>query len=55
MANGVPSGSVNTDEKFRRGAENEAFLVESVTGIETLKAMAVEPQMQRRWEEQLAG
>jgi subfamily B ATP-binding cassette protein HlyB/CyaB len=43
------------DEKFRRGAENQAFLVESVTGVETLKVMAVEPQMQRRWEEQLAG
>ncbi|HEU4806559.1 MAG TPA: ATP-binding cassette domain-containing protein, partial [Nitrobacter sp.] len=43
------------DEKFDRGAENQAFLVESVTGVETLKAMAVEPQMQRRWEEQLAG
>jgi len=43
------------DEKFQRGAENQAFLVESVTGIETLKAMAVEPQMQRRWEEQLAA
>jgi subfamily B ATP-binding cassette protein HlyB/CyaB len=43
------------DEKFKRGAENQAFLVESVTGIETLKAMAVEPQMERRWEEQLAG
>ncbi|WP_314946301.1 type I secretion system permease/ATPase [Bradyrhizobium cosmicum] len=43
------------DEKFHRGAENQAFLVESVTGIETLKAMAVEPQMQRRWEQQLAG
>ncbi|MDQ8728034.1 type I secretion system permease/ATPase [Bradyrhizobium sp. LHD-71] len=43
------------DEKFQRGAENQAFLVESVTAIETLKAMAVEPQMQRRWEEQLAG
>ena len=43
------------DEKFNRGAENQAFLVESITGIETLKAMAVEPQMQRRWEEQLAG
>ncbi|MBZ0072073.1 MAG: type I secretion system permease/ATPase [Gammaproteobacteria bacterium] len=42
-------------EKFNRGAENQAFLVESVSGIETLKAMAVEPQMQRRWEEQLAG
>ncbi|NGX99517.1 MAG: type I secretion system permease/ATPase, partial [Candidatus Afipia apatlaquensis] len=43
------------DEKFRRGAENQAFLVESIVGMETLKAMAVEPQMQRRWEEQLAG
>jgi subfamily B ATP-binding cassette protein HlyB/CyaB len=43
------------DEKFQRGAENQAFLVESVTGVETLKALAVEPQMQRRWEEQLAG
>jgi subfamily B ATP-binding cassette protein HlyB/CyaB len=43
------------DEKFQRGAENQAFLVECVAGAETLKAMAVEPQMQRRWEEQLAG
>jgi len=43
------------EEKFQRGAENQAFLVESVTGVETLKAMAVEPQSQRRWEDQLAG
>ena len=42
-------------DKFNRGAENQAFLVESVNGIETLKASAVEPQSQRRWEEQLAG
>lgn len=43
------------NEKFQRGAENQAFLVESVTGVETLKAMAVEPQMQRKWENQLSG
>ncbi|WP_316168622.1 MULTISPECIES: type I secretion system permease/ATPase [unclassified Bradyrhizobium] len=43
------------DVKFDRGAENQAFLVETVTAIQTLKAMAIEPQMQRRWEEQLAG
>ncbi len=43
------------DEKFKRGAENQAFLVESVTAVETLKSMAVEPQMQQRWEEQLAS
>ncbi|HAT34692.1 MAG TPA: type I secretion system permease/ATPase, partial [Rhodospirillaceae bacterium] len=43
------------EEKFQRGAVNQAFLVESINGVETLKAMAVEPQMQRRWEDQLAG
>lgn len=43
------------DEKFKRGAENQAFLVECVAGAETLKSMAVEPQMQRRWDEQLAA
>ena len=42
-------------EKFNRGAENQAFLVETVTGIDTLKSMAVEPQMQRRWDAQLAA
>ncbi len=43
------------NEKFARGAENQAFLVESVSGIETVKALAVEPQMQRHWDNQLAA
>ena len=43
------------EEKFQRVAENQAFLVESVTGMQTLKSMAVEPQMRERWERQLAG
>jgi subfamily B ATP-binding cassette protein HlyB/CyaB len=51
----TPALKLRVQEKFRRGAENQAFLVEAVSGIETVKAMAVEPQMQRRWEEQLAG
>ncbi len=51
----TPIFRARLDEKFNRGAENQAFLVESITGVETLKAMAVEPQMQRRWEEQIAG
>jgi len=42
-------------DKFNRSSENQSFLVESITGIETLKAMSVEPQVQRIWEEQLAG
>ncbi|MBB4837509.1 subfamily B ATP-binding cassette protein HlyB/CyaB [Sphingomonas kyeonggiensis] len=51
----TPTLRARLDEKFRRGAENQAFLVESVTGIGTLKAMAVEPQMRARWERQFAG
>ena len=51
----TPAFRLLLDERFNRGAENQAFLVESVAGVETLKASAVEPQMQRRWEEQLAG
>ena len=43
------------DERFKRGAEGQAFLVESVTGIQTLKASAVEPQMHQRWEKLLAA
>ena len=42
-------------EKFARGAENQAFLVEAVGAMPTLKSCAVEPQWQRRWEEQLAA
>lgn len=51
----LPGLRRRVDEKFKRYAENQSFLVESVTGIETLKASAVEPQMQNRWERQLAG
>lgn len=54
-AGATPAFRTRLDEKFKRGAENQAFLVETVAGAETLKSMAVEPQMQRRWEEQLAG
>lgn len=43
------------NESFARGAENQAFLVETVNGIDTLKSMAVEPQITRKWDNQLAG
>ncbi|MBY6265992.1 type I secretion system permease/ATPase [Azospirillum sp. 412522] len=43
------------EAKFALGAENQSFLVESISGIETLKAMAVEPEMRRHWEEKLAA
>jgi subfamily B ATP-binding cassette protein HlyB/CyaB len=42
-------------DSFNRGAENQAYLVETVNGIDTLKSMAVEPQVLRRWDNQLAA
>jgi subfamily B ATP-binding cassette protein HlyB/CyaB len=51
----TPAFRERLNERFRRGSENQSFLVEAVSGVETLKAMAIEPVMQRRWEEQLAA
>ncbi|NBW50011.1 MAG: type I secretion system permease/ATPase [Betaproteobacteria bacterium] len=43
------------EDKFALGAENQAFLVETVTSMETLKSHAVEPQWQGAWERRLAS
>jgi ATP-binding cassette, subfamily B, bacterial HlyB/CyaB len=51
----TPAIRARLHEKFNRGAENQAFLVEAISGIQTVKAMAVEPPLVRKWEEQLAG
>jgi len=42
-------------QKFEQGSANNALLVESVSGMHTVKAAAIEPQWQRRWEQQLAA
>ena len=42
-------------EKFNRGALSQQFLVESIVGVQTLKAASVEPMMQSQWEEKLAA
>jgi subfamily B ATP-binding cassette protein HlyB/CyaB len=42
------------NEKFNRGAENQAFLVETIGGIDTVKSMAVQPQWAQKWDKQLA-
>ena len=51
----TPGLRKRTEEQFQRGAINHAFLTESLTGVETLKSMAVEPQLQHRWEKQLSA
>lgn len=51
----VPILRRRLDVKFARGAENQAMLVESITGIQTVKASALEPSFGRRWDNQLAA
>ncbi len=51
----VPILRKRLDVKFARGAENQAMLVETVTGIQTVKASALEPSMVKRWDDQLAA
>jgi ATP-binding cassette, subfamily B, bacterial HlyB/CyaB len=51
----VPVLRARLNEKFARGAENQALLVETVTGIQTVKASALEPAIAKRWDDQLAA
>jgi subfamily B ATP-binding cassette protein HlyB/CyaB len=43
------------NEKFNRSAENQSFLVETISGVDTVKAMAVEPRWTHKWDQQLAA
>jgi ATP-binding cassette, subfamily B, bacterial HlyB/CyaB len=41
------------NEKFQKGAANQSFLVESITGIQTVKSLAIEGKMIKDWEKGL--
>jgi subfamily B ATP-binding cassette protein HlyB/CyaB len=43
------------DDKFNKGAENQSFLVETISGIDTVKSLAVEPRWVQQWDQQLAA
>ena len=50
----VPIIKRKIEAVWRTGAMNNAFMVESITNIETIKALAVEPQFTNKWENLLA-
>jgi len=41
------------NDKFQKGAHNQSFLVESITGIQTVKSLAIEGKMIKDWEKSL--
>ncbi len=40
-------------ETFRTSSQRQAILIETLTGLETIKAIGAEGPMQRRWEQQI--
>ena len=38
------------DERFNRGADAQSYLVEAVSGVQTVKSFALEPEAQKKWE-----
>ena len=43
------------NEQFMRGAANQAFLTEYICGLETVKSLQLEPQINRRYRDLLAA
>lgn len=43
------------DHQFNCGAESQSYLVEAVTGVQTIKSFAIEPTVQKKWEGLLAN
>ena len=43
------------NDKFNMGAMSNSYLVESVTGVQTVKSLAIEGSMQRKWEDYLGN
>lgn len=43
------------ENKFQMGAQSNSYLVESVTGVQTVKSLAIEGSMQKHWEDYLGN
>ncbi len=50
----VPRFRRRLDRQFLLGARNQAFLTEHIAGIRTVKALQMEPELDRRYGDQLA-
>ena len=49
----TPALRERLERLFERGAEHQACVLETVTGIVTVKALAAEPALRRRWQQGL--
>ena len=49
----TPELRVRLEDKFQMGAHSNSYLVESITGVQTVKSLAIEGSMFKKWEEKL--
>lgn len=49
----TPELRVRLEDKFQMGAQSNSYLVESITGVQTVKSLGVEGSMFRKWEDKL--
>jgi len=49
----TPMIKAKLDDKFQKGAAAQSFLVESITGVQTVKSLAIEGKMIKSWENNL--
>lgn len=50
----TPILKARLDDKFKAGADQQSYLVETVNGVQTIKSFAVEPGIEQKWEGLLA-
>ena len=50
----TPIIKTRLQEKFSTGAESQSFLLESISGVQTIKSFALEPLTQKRWEDKIS-
>lgn len=51
----LPTFRRRLEEQYLHSAESQAFVVETLTGIETMKSLAAEAQLESRWADKLAA
>lgn len=49
----TPELRVRLEDKFQMGAQSNSYLVESITGVQTVKSLGIEGSMFKKWEDKL--
>ena len=49
----TPELRIRLEDKFQMGAQSNSYLVESITGVQTVKSLGVEGSMFKKWEDKL--